>query len=434
MRSLLYLSRLPDATLVVYLRGRDWHVRTLRGIAEAAKCPLAERAGAGIIDFRGLPARDLTVLETLLRDPASSRIAIVGEAELNDPLVRRLIRQYCFDFVRYPAAFETLNALAGHAWGMLALADPDPAGSTPAAGEERMVGRSEPMQQLFKTIRKVAGTDAPVFIAGESGTGKELTALAIHERSSRRLAPFVAINCGAIPHALLQSELFGHERGAFTGAMQRKIGRIEAAHGGTLFLDEIGDMPIESQASLLRFLQERTIERLGGHTPIPVDVRVVCATHVDLDGGIEDGRFRADLYHRLCVLRINEPPLRERGTDIDLLAQHLLARFQSDGERRLRGFTPEAIEAMHRYAWPGNVREMINRIRRAIVMCETRLLSAADLGLDAFASQQAITLADARDAAERRTIEAALLRHRGRLTDAAVELGISRATLYRLME
>jgi DNA-binding NtrC family response regulator len=276
-------------------------------------------------------------------------------------------------------------------------------------------------------------TDAPVFISGESGTGKELTALAIHARSARRDQPFVAINCGAIPPHLLQSELFGYERGAFTGANQRKIGRVEAADGGTLFLDEIGDLPLESQASLLRFLQERKIERLGGQTSTAVDVRIISATHVDMQTAMLEGRFRADLYHRLCVLQIDEPPLRVRGKDIELLANHMLERFRRDASRRLRGFSPCAIAALHNYAWPGNVRELINRVRRAIVMSEGRQILASDLELGDYVEAAPTTLAQAREAAERQAIEVALLRHRGRLGEAADELGISRVTLYRLL-
>jgi DNA-binding NtrC family response regulator len=276
-------------------------------------------------------------------------------------------------------------------------------------------------------------TDAPVFISGESGTGKELTAVAIHERSARRDQPFVAINCGAIPAHLLQSELFGYERGAFTGANQRKIGRVEAANGGTLFLDEIGDLPLESQASLLRFLQERKVERLGGHGSTPVDVRIISATHVDMQTAMIEGRFRADLYHRLCVLQIDEPPLRARGKDIELLAKHMLDRFKKDASRRLRGFSPCAIAAIHNYGWPGNVRELINRVRRAIVMSEGRQITARDLELGEYVEVAPVSLAQAREAAERQAIELALLRHRGRLGDAAHELGISRVTLYRLL-
>jgi DNA-binding NtrC family response regulator len=296
-----------------------------------------------------------------------------------------------------------------------------------------MVGSCEAMLALFRSIRKVATTDAPVFISGESGTGKELTAVAIHERSPRRDKPFVAVNCGAIPPHLLQSELFGYERGAFTGASQRKIGRVEAANGGTLFLDEIGDLPLESQASLLRFLQERKVERLGGHASVPVDVRVISATHVDMPAAMADNRFRADLYHRLCVLQIDEPPLRARGKDIELLALYMLQRFKKDASRRLHGFTPDAIAALHNYSWPGNVRELINRVRRAIVMTEGRRITACDLELSQHVEVVPVTIAQAREAGERQAIELALLRHRGRFGDAARELGVSRVTLYRLL-
>ena len=209
--------------------------------------------------------------------------------------------------------------------------------------------------------------------------------------------------------------------------------RVEAANGGTLFLDEIGDLPLESQASLLRFLQERKVERLGGHGSTPVDVRIISATHVDMQTAMIEGRFRADLYHRLCVLQIDEPPLRARGKDIELLAKHMLDRFKKDASRRLRGFSPDAIAAIHNYGWPGNVRELINRVRRAIVMSEGRQITARDLELGEYVEVAPVSLAQAREAAERQAIELALLRHRGRLGDAAHELGISRVTLYRLL-
>ncbi|WP_201325559.1 sigma-54-dependent Fis family transcriptional regulator, partial [Burkholderia sp. E168m23] len=346
--------------------------------------------------------------------------------------IARLIRHCCFDYVRNAGAYTTIGYLVGHAYGMLKLADGDPAAEAPPPGGT-MIGACGAMRRLFATIRKVANTEATVFIAGESGTGKELTAAAIHRQSSRADAPFVAVNCAAIPTTLLQAELFGHERGAFTGAHQRKIGRIEAAHGGTLFLDEIGDMPFESQASLLRFLQEGKIERLGGHASIPVDVRIVSATHVDLEAAMQAGRFRADLYYRLCVLRIDEPPLRMRGRDIMLLADDVLRRYRDDGSYRIRGFTPCAIEAIHNYPWPGNVRELINRIRFAVVMTNGPLISAADLELRPYTSLRPPTLAQARRQAERHAIEETLLRHRHQHADVAAELGISRATLYRLM-
>jgi len=433
-RTLLYVARTPDPLLGAYLRSRGWELVTARTAHEASRLVKPDASYAGILDLTGFAPRDFAGLEAILRLQQVGWIALTDDARIADAEVRRMIRHYCFDYVHVPVAHATLDYLVGHAYGMVSLCDLDAPGADAAAQEEdEMVGTCEAMQQLFRTIRKVANTDASVFISGESGTGKELTALAIHERSSRRKAPFVPINCGAIPHHLLQSELFGYERGAFTGANQRKIGRVESANGGTLFLDEIGDLPMESQASLLRFLQEGKIERLGGREQIPVDVRIISATHVDLEAAMRDGRFRADLFHRLCVLRVDEPPLRARGKDIEILAHHVLHKFKMDSARRIRGFTPGAIEAMYSYNWPGNVRELINRVRRAIVMAESKLISAEDLDLAHCTAQQTVTLAQAREAAERRAIETALLRHRHRLTEAATDLGISRVTLYRLM-
>ena len=432
-RSLIYVARVPDEALVEHMKARGWHVSVARTAADAVRLIRPDTPYAGIVDITRFAARELACLEASLRQQQIGWIALASPEQLDDPEVRRIIRHYCFDYVKLPAASQTIDYLVGHAWGMVTLCDLDFVAGVAAAGDDEMVGTCEAMQQLFRTIRKVANTDATVFISGESGTGKELTAVAIHERSPRRKAPFVPINCGAIPHHLLQSELFGYERGAFTGANQRKIGRVEAADGGTLFLDEIGDLPLESQASLLRFLQEGKIERLGGRESITVDVRVISATHVDLDVAMREGRFRADLFHRLCVLRVDEPPLRARGKDIEILAHHILHKFKTDSSRKIRGFTPSAIEAMHSYNWPGNVRELINRVRRAIVMAESKLISAEDLDLEHFTAQETLTLAQAREAAEKRAIEAALLRHRHRLNEAAQDLGISRVTLYRLM-
>ncbi|WP_245982658.1 sigma-54 dependent transcriptional regulator [Trinickia fusca] len=432
-RSLVYVAREPDQALVEYLASRGWQVTLARSASDCARHVKPDVPGVGIVDMTQLTARDLATLDASLRQQQIGWIALASSERLLDPDVRRLIRHYCFDYLKLPAAHASVDYLVGHALGMVTLCDLDMAAGLATAGDAEMVGTCEAMQQLFRMIRKVAATDAPVFISGESGTGKELTAVAIHERSPRRKAQFVAINCGAIPHHLLQSELFGYERGAFTGANQRKIGRVEAADGGTLFLDEIGDLPLESQASLLRFLQEGKIERLGGHESIAVDVRVISATHVDLEGAMRDGRFRADLFHRLCVLRLDEPPLRARGKDIEILAHHILHKFKADSTRKIRGFSPSAVQAMHSYTWPGNVRELINRVRRAIVMAEGKLIGAEDLDLGQFAVQETLTLSQARDAAEKRAIEAALLRHRHRLNEAAIDLGISRVTLYRLM-
>ncbi|MGF6723718.1 DNA-binding NtrC family response regulator [Paraburkholderia sp. GAS41] len=432
-RALLYVARTPDETLTAHLKSRGWNVQVARSAHEAGRLIKADVVYAGIVDLASFAPRDLAGLEAALRQQQIGWIALSSPERLTDPEARRLIRHYCFDYVKTPVANATIDYLVSHAFGMVTLCDPDDIASAAPSDEDEMVGTCEAMQHLFRTIRKVANTDASVFISGESGTGKELTALAIHERSRRRKAPFIAINCGAIPHHLLQSELFGYERGAFTGANQRKIGRVEEADGGTLLLDEIGDLPLESQASLLRFLQEGKIERLGGRESIPIDVRIISATHVDLEGAMRDGRFRADLFHRLCVLRVDEPPLRARGKDIEILAHHIMGKFKTDSARKIRGFAPSAIEAMYNYNWPGNVREMINRVRRAIVMAENKLITAEDLDLAHYTAQETLSLAQAREAAEKRAIEAALLRHRHRLGEAAIDLGISRVTLARLM-
>ncbi|WP_414444253.1 sigma 54-interacting transcriptional regulator [Burkholderia sp. 22PA0106] len=431
-RHLIYFSRDPSVELQRSFDARGWRVEHAATARDLRRASARGGAAGGLLDMSGIDPGELGDVEACLSTPNVGWIAVAQRGQMQNVGLRRLVRDYCFDYMTMPCDRERIVESVGHAYGMVTLAEP-PLTAARGEGEGEMVGACEAMLGLFRTLRKVASTDAPVFISGESGTGKELSAVAIHERSARAAAPFVAINCGAIPHHLLQSELFGYERGAFTGATQRKIGRVEAAHGGTLFLDEIGDLPLESQSSLLRFLQEGRIERLGGHASIPVDVRVICATHVDMEAALRAGRFREDLYHRLCVLKVIEPPLRERGKDIEVLARHMLERFRGDASRRLRGFAPDAIAAMHNYTWPGNVRELINRVRRAIVMSEGRMISAADLELTDFTKSAPISLNAAREAAERHAIEIALLRHRGRFADAARELGVSRVTLYRLL-
>jgi DNA-binding NtrC family response regulator len=433
-RQLIYVTRDPSAPLCARFEERGWHIEVVSNAKDARRWLRSELATGGLLDLSSsFEAHELAALEASLTLTNVGWVAATVTGQLEDAAVRRLIRDYCFDYVTLPTSNDRVVDAVGHAYGMVALHENASNDARDGRAEGEMVGSCDAMLALFRSIRKVAMTDAPVFISGESGTGKELTAVAIHERSVRREQPFVAINCGAIPAHLLQSELFGYERGAFTGANQRKIGRVEAANGGTLFLDEIGDLPLESQASLLRFLQERKVERLGGHGSTPVDVRIISATHVDMQTAMIEGRFRADLYHRLCVLQIDEPPLRARGKDIELLAKHMLDRFKKDASRRLRGFAPDAIAAIHNYGWPGNVRELINRVRRAIVMSEGRQISARDLELGEYVEVAPVSLAQAREAAERQAIELALLRHRGRLGDAAQELGISRVTLYRLL-
>jgi two-component system NtrC family response regulator len=291
------------------------------------------------------------------------------------------------------------------------------------------------MERLCRTVEKVAATDVSVLILGESGTGKELLARAIHKLGTRSKGRFVAINCAAIPESLLASELFGHERGSFTGAHKTTRGKIEVASGGTLFLDEIGDMPAPLQATLLRFLQERVIERVGGREEIPVDVRVVCATNKRLEAMIAEGQFRQDLYYRIGEVTLTVPPLRDRPGDTVLLAQFFVQRFSAELGRAARGLSPDAVEAIESHDWPGNVRELESKIKTAVVMADGPLLTGADLGLrEGDADVLPLNLREARQQAERHAIQQALAMAEGNLSRAAELLGIARPTLYDLMD
>jgi DNA-binding NtrC family response regulator len=297
-----------------------------------------------------------------------------------------------------------------------------------------MIGTSPEIRGVFSLIRKVAATDVPVLITGESGAGKELTALAIHQRSLRRERPFVPINCSAIPVDLLESELFGHERGAFTGATTLRRGRLEAANGGTLFLDEIGDLASTAQVKLLRFLEDHVVERVGGSRRIPLDVRVVAATHRNLLEAIETGEFREDLYYRLAVFTIQMPALRDRGEDSLLIARVLLDGYARQAGKPITGFSRAALDTMRRHAWPGNVRELINRLRRAVTVAEGANLTPSDLGFEGVEPVvPACSLREARLRAEREAMGRALEQARGNRSEAARMLGISRTQLYELM-
>ncbi|GKS63615.1 hypothetical protein YTPLAS72_09190 [Nitrospira sp.] len=300
---------------------------------------------------------------------------------------------------------------------------------------EEMIGTSPAIRAVAELVMKVAKTDLPVLITGETGTGKELAAQAIHAQSLRRRSSFVPINCGAIAETLLESELFGHERGAFTGAVQQKKGRVEAATGGTLFLDEIGDLLSSLQVKLLRFLQKGTFERVGGQETLHVDARVIGATHVDLKTAMEQNRFREDLYYRLGVLHIHLPPLRERGEDVLLMAMRFLTRASAVNAKVIRGYSSDALDAIRSYHWPGNVRELSNRIRRAVVMAEGMEITARDLDLT---SEAACGIGDSLDSlkAAQRRIEVEMIvkgisLHHGNLTRVARDLDVSRTTLYR---
>jgi two-component system NtrC family response regulator len=298
-----------------------------------------------------------------------------------------------------------------------------------------MLGGSPQMQAVFDFIRKVAPTSAPVLILGESGTGKEMVAQALHRRSAQKSGPFVAINCNSIPENLLESELFGHERGAFTGAHTQRKGHIETAAGGTLFLDEIGELPPSIQVKLLRFLQEKRFQRVGGRQEIPSDARVIAATNRNLQEFAASGKFREDLYFRLAVVVVKVPPLRERGDDIVLVAKTLLHNYGIEHTKPGLSFAPDALRALSLHRWPGNVRELQNRVRRAVIMADGKRVSVGDLELSGILSAlPPQTLKEARESVEREMVQEAMRRHKGKITAAAVELGISRPTLYELME
>ena len=299
-----------------------------------------------------------------------------------------------------------------------------------------LITRDPEMLRICRTIEKVANSGATVLLLGESGTGKEVLARGVHQASNRKGGRFVAINCAAIPENLLESELFGYEKGAFTGAAKTTLGKIETAHGGTLMLDEIGDLPMALQAKLLRFLQERVIERLGGRQEIPVDVRIVCATHQDLRKLISEGRFREDLYYRLAEIVVNIPPLRERIGDSALLAHAFTRRFAQEQNRRSLSLSPDALRVVEQHRWPGNIRELENCLKRAVIMADGSQITAEDLGLPAQlagADEPELDLRTVRDDAERKAVIAALARSNGNVLKAAEMLGISRPTLYDLM-
>ena len=432
-RTVVVASRAGMGEIDETILGADWQVRRVTSMRELG-CAIRDGVPkAGLVDFgSAFSAAELDLLERCMQVPHVGWVAALPPAMLNHERVRQLVRDYCVDYVQMPLRTDEAAYSLRHAWGMASLAQE--VTPTPKANHARMLGECPAMHGLFRAIRKVAQNNAPAFIAGESGTGKELTAQAIHEASSRAGGPFIAINCGAIPPHLIQSELFGYEKGAFTGAHQRHIGWVEHANGGTLFLDEIGDLPLESQVSLLRFLQQGTITRLGGHQAIPLDIRIISATHVDLEAAQHHGGFRTDLFHRLCVLTLSVPPLRERGSDIVLLAEHILAQHASEASHRIRGFTPCALHAMMHYPWPGNVRELINRVRRALVMTDNRKISAADLHLEGYASVSGQTLEEAREGAESDAIRTAIARNGFHMGMTAHELAVSRVTLYRLMQ
>lgn len=361
-------------------------------------------------------------------------IVVTGQTDHDNAL--KAVEAGAYDFLAKPVEMDELKIILKRAFHLSALEAENRAMQQrlQSDGFEGMLGTSPAVQEVFQSIRKVAATEAPVLILGESGTGKEMAAVAVHRNSLRKDGPFVAINCGAIPEALLESELFGHERGAFTGAHAQRKGRVELAVGGTLFLDEVGELTPPLQVKLLRFLQEKQIERVGGRSSIPVDVRVIAATNNDLRKTIQEGGFREDLYYRLAVVVLQMPALRERPQDIPLLAQVFLSRFTNGSGKAPPKLGGDALLALQLHAWPGNIRELENRIKRAAIMAEGRHITAAHLELLNVAAPASRSLRDAREFVEREVIGQALKRNKGKISRAASELGVSRPTLYELIE
>ena len=391
----------------------------------------------------GLPPHPREAIEGLLAlevmiglNPLAKVIIVSGNSERANALAA--IDKGAHDIFPKPVDLDELKVVLHRVYRRLSLEKEniEERNLAQRVSFEEVIGSSPPMQEVFATIRKISGTDIPVLITGESGTGKELIANAIHNLSRRKNGPFIAINCGAIPDTLLESELFGHEKGSFTGAISQRKGKLEYADGGTLFLDEIGDLVPELQVKLLRFLQEKVVERVGGRQLISVDSRVIAATNQNIEEEVKANRFREDLYFRLAVVRISLPPLRERGSDVLQLAEHLVLAFSKELKKPPKKFSKQALEAIHRHNWPGNVRELQNRVKRAIVLADGPMIGPRELELEMpneITGPASSTLKEAKEALERDILANTLRENSGNISKTAKALGISRPTLYDLM-
>ena len=375
-----------------------------------------------------------TLAEILSVKPGTKVVVATGHGARDSAL--KAIAMGAYDFYRKPVDIDELGLIVARAFHLFEIEaensrlEPNEAGTVLGS----IVTGAAEMMKVGKTIERVASADVSVMLLGASGTGKELLARAVHERSGRTGA-FIPINCAAIPENLLEAELFGYERGAFTGAVKSNVGKIELAQGGTLFLDEVGDIPLPLQVKLLRFLQERVIERIGGRQPIAVDTRIVCATHQDLEAMIAEGRFREDLYYRLAEIIVKIPSLAERPGDAVLLARHFVNRMSRELNPTVRSLSPDAVAAIDAYGWPGNVRELENRIKRSVIMADGRSIGAGDLDLPGQAETALpINLRAVREVADRKAIRQAMSRTENNISSAARLLGISRPTLYDLLK
>ena len=409
--------------------------------AEAIEALRAHEPAVVTLDL-GLPPdpdgteEGFAVLEEILRLKPDTKVIVASGHGARESALKA-IAMGAYDFYRKPVDIDELGLIVARAFHLQEIEEENRRLETGSASAVlgSIVTAAPEMLKVAKTIERVATADVSVMLLGASGTGKELLARGVHDQSGRK-GEFIAINCAAIPENLLEAELFGYERGAFTGAVKSNVGKIELAEGGTLFLDEVGDIPLPLQVKLLRFLQERVIERIGGRQPIAVDTRIVCATHQDLESMIARGLFREDLYYRLAEIVVKIPSLAERAGDAVLLARHFVNRFGRDLNPAVQSLSPDAIEAIDAYSWPGNVRELENRIKRAVIMAEGKTINAVDLDLPGKPNEEpvAINLRAAREVADRKAIRQAMSRTDNNISGAAKLLGISRPTLYDLLK
>jgi len=418
-----------------------YEIFTAANREEAITLIRAEEPPVVTLDL-GLPpdpdgtSEGFATLEQILKLRPDTKVIVASGHGARESMLKA-IAAGAWDFYQKPIDIDALGLIVARAFHVHALEAENRRLAERVEGGAvlgGMITGSPEMLKVTRTIERVAGADVSVMLLGASGTGKELLARGLHEASPRRKGAFVAINCAAIPDTLLESELFGHEKGAFTGAVKTTEGKIEQAHGGTLFLDEIGDVPLPLQVKLLRFLQERVIERIGGRKAIPVDTRVVCATHQDIDAMVAAATFREDLYYRLAEIVVRIPSLAERPGDAGLLARHFVKKYAAAMNSGARGFGPDALAAIDAWNWPGNVRELENRVKRAVIMADGKNITAADLDLESVADTLPVNLKAAREIADRRTIRRALARAEGNISGTARLLGISRPTLYDLMK
>jgi two-component system NtrC family response regulator len=415
---------------VVVADGRESALAQLRRVE-----PAVVTLDLGLPPDPGGVTEGFALLEEMLSlAPDTKVIVVTGHNDKMNAI--RAVAMGAYDFYEKPIEPELLNITVQRAGRLYYLERENRRyhSSTSESPLEGLIASSPEMLKVCRTVEKLAPTDVSTLMLGESGTGKEVLVKALHSLSERSAKRLVAINCAAIPEALLESELFGYEKGAFTGASKTTPGKIEVANGGMLFLDEVGDLPLALQAKLLRFLQERVIERIGGRNLIPVDVRVVCATHRDLPELIKAGTFREDLYYRINEATVAVPPLRDRHGDAVLVGRALLERFAAQLKRPIKGFTPQAVQAIERYAWPGNVRELENRVKRAVIMAEGTQITEEDLELaEVKAEPEPFNLREVREHAESRAILRALTRTNNNVSKTAELLGVTRPTLYNLM-